>query len=155
MEASTLSALGAAVAGAHVGHACAYAIAGRVPGVAHGFAAAVMLSSLMRATFETDPPAHARYAEALAAPLGVELSQRDPREQLPTVIEHLLGRLSAPRDLTDLGLSEDDVAPMAAAALRQERLMAGAPVPIGAAELEALLRDALRWPSSSSATPSR
>ncbi|MDW5596405.1 iron-containing alcohol dehydrogenase [Conexibacter stalactiti] len=155
MLAATLAGLGAAVAGAHAGHACAYGVASRrlttagAAGrpVAHGFAAALMLAPLLRRTHASDPARHERAARLLDVDGPAAEAPDHPREPsselLPARVAALIAAVGAPSGLRELGFDERDVVPMAELALRQERLMAGAPMPLGREQLAAMLAEAL------------
>jgi hydroxyacid-oxoacid transhydrogenase len=152
MLAATLAALGAAVAGAHAGHACAYGIASRQyetrgdeRPVPHGIAAALMLGPLLRRTQAADPERHARAARLLASaqdgagPADAAARDADPAELLPARVRALIAATGAPGGLRELGFTAADADPIAAVAHRQQRLMAGAPIPLTAGDLAAMV----------------
>lgn len=146
MIAATLANVGAATAGAHAGHACAYAVAARVEEVggsppAHGIAVSLLMPALMERLFDADQERHARIARRLEE--GGLVAGAPARERVAELVKALLRACNAPAGLAALGLGPDDVAPMVRQALRQERLMAGAPEGWGEEQLDAVLRSAL------------
>jgi len=92
-----------------------------------------------RFTYATSPERHLHAAELL----GVrELGERERREALPRALIGLMQDIGVPNGLTAIGY---DVPALIDGTLQQPRLLAGAPRPVGAAELELILRDAMRY----------
>src|SRR4051812_47315435 len=135
MLAASMAGVGFGSAGVHIPHACAYPIAGlkheyRPPGypddhafVPHGHSVIVTAPAAFRFTYEADPERHHRAAELLAAgPI------EDPGpDTLPTVLRELMRDVGAPDGIAALGYTEDDVPALVEGALKQERLLVGAP----------------------------
>jgi hydroxyacid-oxoacid transhydrogenase len=143
-------------AGVHVPHALAYPIAGLVrsfvppgyatrhPLVPHGMAVVLTAPAAFRFTYPTAPERHLRAAALLGAPVG-GLSEAAQREALPQALIALMRDVGLPGGLAAIGYGEPDVPALVEGTLRQPRLLAGAPRPVGAADLEAILRDAMRY----------
>ena len=151
MLAATMAGVGFGSAGVHIPHACAYPIAGaahgyRPPGypddhpfVPHGQSVIVTGPAAFRFTYESAPERHHRVAELL---MGAPLADPGP-DSLPEALRALMRDVGAPAGLAALGYGEDDVAALAAGALRQERLRAVAPRTPSADDLAAILRASL------------
>jgi hydroxyacid-oxoacid transhydrogenase len=142
MLGATLAALGAAVAGAHLAHACSYAIAttdsADRDAVPHGLAVAAVLPETLRFSFEADPAAHLRAAELLGG-----ASAAAGAERLPAAVRALMRAVGVEPGLAALNFAADDVPGLAAEALRQERLVAGSPSPVSQGDLERILEAAV------------
>jgi alcohol dehydrogenase class IV len=153
MLAASLAGIGFGSAGVHIPHACAYPIAGlrhdfRPPGypvdhglVPHGWSVIVTAPAAFRFTYAADPERHRRVAELLGGrPIAPEQADEDT---LPQILLALMRDVGAPRGLAELGYGEADVPELVQGALRQQRLLVGAPREPGPGDLEAILRDSL------------
>jgi alcohol dehydrogenase class IV len=141
--AATTAGVAFAVAGVHVPHALAYPIASlghrwQPPGyggaafVPHGYAVAVTAPASFRLVQESVRERAATAARLLGG-----------AGDLGDAVESLMRDVGAPTRLGELGYGEDDVEALVRGALDQQRLLVGAPVSVGAAELEAILRESL------------
>ena len=151
LQCATFAGIGFGNAGVHVPHACSYPIAGLrhdwAPpgfpgpgrGVPHGIAVIVTAAAGLRLTAPVLPERHARAAELLT---GEPVDAGD-LDALPRAIAQLIADVGAPARLTELGFAEADVPDLVAGALKQERLLKIAPLPVGAAELETVFRASL------------
>ncbi|MCW2994401.1 MAG: alcohol dehydrogenase [Conexibacter sp.] len=134
MLAATLANLGAAVAGAHAGHALAYAIASAGSTLPHGLLVGLLLPGLARELYAFDPDRHAAITRLLVGDAGASASEVARSERLSQAVEALLAACGAPRPTLD-----GDPRIVAAEAARQHRLMANAPVGVDQALLERVL----------------
>ena len=138
-------------AGVHIPHACSYPVAGlrhewKPPGypgesrfVPHGFAVVLTAPAAFRFTEPAAPERHRRAAELLTgAPV-----EADDHDALPRAFEQLMRDTGAPHGLRELGYGEDDLPALVEGALKQQRLLVCTPCPVGAADLEAILRASL------------
>ncbi|HHU09645.1 MAG TPA: iron-containing alcohol dehydrogenase [Intrasporangiaceae bacterium] len=148
--AATLAGLGFGNAGVHIPHANAYPIAGNVRDfrpagypagealVPHGMAVALTAPAAFELTYAGAPKRHDRLAALLAGrdvPAGPDA--------LPDVIRALMADLSVPMGLREVGYTADDIDVLVDGALRQQRLLATAPLDVGAADLVAVFRASL------------
>jgi hydroxyacid-oxoacid transhydrogenase len=159
MWAATLAGIAFGNAGVHVPHAMAYAVAGRLhdiggdyrpdgypedaPLVPHGFAVAVGAPAAFRALAPTAPFRHLEAARLL----GGDTAGAGPLEAGDVLAETMAGLMrdvGAPNGLGGVGYALDDVPDLVAGAAPQRRLLDNAPRAVREAELDAILRDALR-----------
>ncbi|MCD6639578.1 MAG: iron-containing alcohol dehydrogenase [Nocardioides sp.] len=151
--AATFAGLGFGNAGVHVPHACAYPIAGRVRDyrpagypqdeamVPHGMAVVMTAPAAFALTFAASPERHLRAAELLgAAPAEAPGAGRDV---LPTALRTLMRDVGLPSGLAELGYGEGDVDDLVEGALKQQRLLATAPVDVTADDLAGVFRASL------------
>jgi alcohol dehydrogenase class IV len=151
-QAALFSRIGAA--GVHLPHAIGYAVSGGVrsyrpdgfaltrPLVPHGQSVAVAAPASFAFTYAALPARHDRAAELLGAvPVGAPAGAA--REALPAFLAGLIAECGGPSCLADIGLGEDDVEALAAAAHAQRRVLANSPLPVSEAELAAVLRTSL------------
>jgi hydroxyacid-oxoacid transhydrogenase len=134
--AATFAGLGFGNAGVHVPHACAYPIAGRVrdyrpegypadePIVPHGMAVVMTAPAAFALTHAASPERHRRAAELLGG----------GGAPLPDVL---------PSGLTELGYGSADVDDLVEGALKQQRLLATAPIEVTAEDLATVFRGSL------------
>ncbi len=104
----------------------------------------VTAPAAFRFTYTTAPERHLRAAELM----GVEvagLSDAERREALPSALMALMRDIGMPNGLLAIGYAERDVQALVEGTLRQPRLLAGAPRSVGAADLDWILRDAMRY----------
>ncbi len=147
MLAATMAGVGFGSAGVHIPHACAYPIAStkheyQPPGypddhpfVPHGHSVIVTAPAAFRFTYDAAPERHTHVAGLLA-----EDSIADPGpDTLPEVIRQLMQDLGAPRGVAELGYTEDDIPDLVAGALKQQRLLAVAPKPVGEDDLRLII----------------
>jgi alcohol dehydrogenase class IV len=139
--AATFAGLGFGNAGVHIPHANAYPIAGqahdyRPPGypaplVPHGMAVSLTAPEAFRFTFPAAPQRHLRAAQLLepAADVG------DDAGALPGVLTRLMRDIGIPDGVAAVGFDAGDVAELVDGALKQQRLLATAPLPVEAADL--------------------
>ncbi|NUW46590.1 hydroxyacid-oxoacid transhydrogenase [Nonomuraea rhodomycinica] len=137
--AATFAGLGFGNAGVHVPHANAYPIAGRVrdfhpkdypgeePMVPHGVSVALTAPEAFRFTFAAAPERHLRAARLLA-PDREEPS--DPAEFLPGVLIDLMRDVGVPNGIGAVGYGTGDVEALVEGTMRQQRLLATAPLPV-------------------------
>ncbi|MGN6331042.1 MAG: hydroxyacid-oxoacid transhydrogenase [Motilibacteraceae bacterium] len=137
--AATFAGMGFGNAGVHIPHADAYPIAGRVkdfrprdypqdePMVPHGMAVALTAPEAFRFTFPADPERHLRAAELLAP--GADRPD-DDAEVLPAALVALMRDVGLPNGIGGVGYDEGDVPGLVDGALKQQRLLATAPLPV-------------------------
>lgn len=135
LHAATLANLGAAVAGAHAGHAAAYALAGTAP---HGVLVGMLLPALVRELPEASSRVCARIARAIGQPVA---DRGDARDHLAGALEAFGRRVSL--DEAAVVPVGTDAAALAGAAAGQRRLMDNAPEGIDERALERILRRAI------------
>ena len=143
--AATFAGLGFGNAGVHVPHACAYPIAGRVrdyrpegypadePIVPHGMAVVMTAPAAFALTHDASPERHRRAAELLGG-------GGDP---LPEVLRRLMRDVGLPSGLAELGYGSADVDDLVEGALKQQRLLATAPIEVTAEDLATVFRGSL------------
>lgn len=148
MLGATMAGIGFGTAGVHIPHACAYPLAGlkhsfRAEGyetshnfVPHGFSVIVTAPAAFRYTYDAAPRKHIRAAELLA---GAPIADPGP-DSLPAALIDLMKAVGAPSGIAELGYDKADIPALVAGALKQQRLLVGAPKPIDAAGIEAIFR---------------
>ncbi len=141
--AATFAGMGFGNAGVHVPHACAYPVAGRVrdyrpegypseePLVPHGMAVAMTAPAAFALTYAAAPQRHRRAAELLGG------------SDLPTLLRDLMRDIGLPSGLAELGYGAADIDDLVEGALKQQRLLATAPLEVTAEHLDAVFRDSL------------
>ncbi|HET6366168.1 MAG TPA: hydroxyacid-oxoacid transhydrogenase [Pseudomonadales bacterium] len=154
--AANYAGIGFGNAGVHIPHALAYPIAGLVRDyvpsgyrtrhamVPHGMAVILTAPAAFRFTYATAPDRHLRAAALMGAPVD-GLGERERREALPAALIALMRDTGIPNGLTAVGYGEHDIAALVEGTLKQPRLLAGAPRPVGAADLEWILRDSMQY----------
>ncbi|HXH83500.1 MAG TPA: hydroxyacid-oxoacid transhydrogenase [Candidatus Tectomicrobia bacterium] len=154
--AANYAGIGFGNAGVHVPHAVAYPIAGLVrdyvpagyrtrhPLVPHGMAVILTAPAAFRFTYPAAPDRHLRAAELMGHPVA-GLGEAERREALPRALLSLMRDIGIPNGLAGVGYGEGDVAALVEGTLKQPRLLAGAPRPVGARELDWILRDAMQY----------
>jgi len=147
MLAATMAGVGFGSAGVHIPHACAYPIAslkheyqppgypGDHPFVPHGHSVIVTAPAALRFTYDAMPERHHHVAGLLA---GEPIPDADA-DTLPDILRRLMKDIDAPRGIAELGYTEDDVPGLVDGALKQERLLAVAPKPVGAEDLRHII----------------
>jgi hydroxyacid-oxoacid transhydrogenase len=143
--AATFAGLGFGNAGVHVPHACAYPIAGRVrdyrpegypadePIVPHGMAVVMTAPAAFAFLHDAAPERHRRAAELLGG----------TGEPLPDVLRRLMRDVGLPSGLAELGFGQADVDDLVEGALKQQRLLATAPVEVTAEDLATVFQESL------------
>ena len=153
MLGATMAGVGFGSAGVHIPHACAYPIAGLRheyqpagypddhPFVPHGHSVIVTAPAAFAFTYDAMPQRHHQVARLLHgdAPLG------DGPGALPAVLLALMKDVDAPSGVAALGYSEQDVPALVAGALKQQRLLDGAPKPVGAVDLAQILTASMKY----------
>jgi alcohol dehydrogenase class IV len=152
--AATFAGMGFGNAGVHLPHAAAYPIAGQVrdfhpdgypdgePLVPHGMAVALTAPEAFRFTFAADPARHLAAAEMLAG--GPAQSTVDDADRLPLAITALMRDIGMPNGLAEVGYTIADAASLVAGAMRQQRLLATAPRPVGEEDLAGIIERSMR-----------
>ena len=152
--AATYAGMGFGNAGVHVPHAVAYPIAGLVRDfvpsgyrtrhalVPHGMSVILTAPATFRFTYPASPERHLRAAELMGVPVR-ELSDADRREALPRALASLMRDVGIPNGVRGVGYAERDIPALIDGTLKQPRLLAGAPCPIGERELTVILHDAM------------
>jgi hydroxyacid-oxoacid transhydrogenase len=147
MLGATMAGVGFGSAGVHIPHACAYPIASlkheyQPPGYAadhpfvpHGHSVIVTAPAAFRFTYEAMPERHHEVAAWLA---GETIDEPGP-DTLPDVIRRLMRDVGAPRGIAELGYGEDDVPALVDGALKQQRLLVGAPREVADRDLAHIL----------------
>ncbi|HEV2797574.1 MAG TPA: hydroxyacid-oxoacid transhydrogenase [Nocardioides sp.] len=155
--AATFAGLGFGNAGVHVPHACAYPIAGRVrdyrpagypddePIVPHGMAVVMTAPAAFALTFEASPERHLRAAELLSGSSATtsEASAAPGPDTLPAVLRGLMRDVGLPSGLAEIGYGDADVDDLVDGALKQQRLLATAPIAVTADDLASVFRGSL------------
>jgi alcohol dehydrogenase class IV len=151
LQCATFAGIGFGNAGVHVPHACSYPIAGMrhdwsppgfpgaAKGVPHGVAVILTASAGLRLTAPVLPERHRRAAELLT---GERVDEGDV-DALPRAIETLIADVGTPSRLSQLGFTQADLPDLVAGALKQERLLKVAPLPVGAEELERVFHQSM------------
>ena len=151
--AATFAGLGFGNAGVHIPHANAYPIAGRVRDfhpdgypkdhamVPHGMAVALTAPEAFRFTFEAAPERHLRAAELLAP--GSSSRPAEARDHLPTVLIELMRDIDLPNGIGAVGYTEADVDDLVEGTMKQQRLLATAPLEVTEDDAAAILRTSI------------
>ncbi|WP_028058481.1 hydroxyacid-oxoacid transhydrogenase [Candidatus Solirubrobacter pratensis] len=151
MLAASMAGVGFGSAGVHIPHACAYPIAGLKhvyrpagypddhPFVPHGHSVIVTAPAAFRFTYESMPDRHQHVAELLhGGPVD-----HDGPDALPDELRSLMRDIGAARGIEELGYGEEDIPDLVQGALKQQRLLVGAPREVGPDDLAQILRDSL------------
>ena len=151
MLGASLAGVGFGSAGVHIPHACAYPIAGlkhewQPPGypqdhpfVPHGWSVIVTAPAAFRFTYDAMPERHKEVAELL---VGGPISDAD-ENTLPEVLISLMRDIGAPRGVRELGYTEDDIDELVEGAMKQQRLLVGAPKDVTEEDLAGILRESM------------
>ncbi len=151
MLGASLAGIGFGSAGVHIPHACAYPIAGlkhewQPPGypqdhpfVPHGWSVIVTAPAAFRFTYEAMPERHREVAELL---VGERIESAD-ENTLPEIIVQLMKDVGAPRGVRELGYDEDDIDDLVDGAIKQQRLLVGAPKEVSEEDLANILRESM------------
>jgi hydroxyacid-oxoacid transhydrogenase len=133
--AATFAGMGFGNAGVHIPHANAYPIAGGVrdfhpagypegePLVPHGMAVALTAREAFRFTYPSNPERHHHAARLLGG------------DDLPAVLTALMRDIGIPNGVAAVGYAEGDIDTLVGGAMKQQRLLAVAPLPVRAEDL--------------------
>src|SRR5215211_1103056 len=151
MLGASLAGIGFGSAGVHIPHACAYPIAGlkheyQPPGypkdhpfVPHGWSVIVTAPAALRFTYPSDPERHRRVAQLLS---GKNVEEAD-ENTLPEIIIQLMKDVGAPRGVRELGYDEEDIDDLVDGAMKQQRLLVGAPREVTEEDLANIIRGSM------------
>ena len=151
MLGASLAGIGFGSAGVHIPHACAYPIAGlkhewQPPGypqnhpfVPHGWSVIVTAPAAFRFTYEAMPERHREVAELL---VGERIESAD-ENTLPEIIIQLMKDVGAPKGVRELGYDEEDIDDLVEGAMKQQRLLVGAPREVSEEDLANVLRESM------------
>ena len=89
----------------------------------HGWSVIVTSPAAFRFTYKAMPERHREVAELLA---GEKIENAD-ENTLPEIIIQLMKDVGAPNRVRELGYGEDDIDDLVDGAMKQERLLVGAP----------------------------
>ncbi|MRK00573.1 iron-containing alcohol dehydrogenase [Aeromicrobium sp. S22] len=150
--AATFAGLGFGNAGVHIPHANAYPIAGQVREfrpegydadhamVPHGMAVSLTAPAAFRHTFQAAPERHIRAAELLDP-----TAERpdDPAEFLPQVLASIMRDVGIPSGIGAVGFDEGDVPSLVEGTMKQQRLLATAPLEVTEDAVASILEQSL------------
>jgi alcohol dehydrogenase class IV len=151
MLGASLAGIGFGSAGVHIPHACAYPIAGlkheyEPPGypqdhplVPHGWSVIVTAPAAFRFTYDAMPERHRQVAELLA---GESIEKAD-ENTLPEILIQLMKDVGAPSGVRELGYDEGEIDQLVDGAMKQERLLVGAPKEVTEEDLANILRESM------------
>jgi hydroxyacid-oxoacid transhydrogenase len=150
LQAALFAGLGFGNAGVHIPHACAYPIAGRVRDfrpadypdgeaiIPHGMAVVLTAPAAFRRTYDSCPARHLDAAHVLD-PATDDFTEE--RERLPEAIRRLMRDTGLPNGLGAVGYISTDIESLVEGALKQQRLLALAPVEATAEVLAEIIAD--------------
>lgn len=150
--AATFAGLGFGNAGVHIPHANAYPIAGQVRDfrpagydadhamVPHGMAVSLTAPAAFRFTFAASPERHIRAAELLA-PDAVRPD--DPADFLPQVLASIMRDVDIPSGIAAVGFGERDVDALVEGTMKQQRLLATAPLTVTETDVAKILHNSM------------
>lgn len=146
--AATFAGMGFGNAGVHLPHANAYPIAGMVRGfrpdgydtdhdmVPHGMAVALTAPAAFALLYPANPQRH----HEMAALLEPDTSVSDlGRDTLPNALRRLMRDIGMPNGLAAVGYSDADLPRLVEGTMKQQRLLATAPVDITEADVARVL----------------
>lgn len=151
MLGASLAGIGFGSAGVHIPHACAYPIAGlkhvyEPPGypedhpfVPHGWSVIVTAPAAFRFTYDAMPERHREVAELLS---GEKIEDHD-ENTLPEILIQLMKDVGTPKGVRELGYSEDDIDDLVDGAMKQQRLLVGAPKDVTEEDLANIIRESM------------
>ena len=151
MLGASLAGIGFGSAGVHIPHACAYPIAGlnhewQPPGypgdhpfVPHGWSVIVTAPAAFRFTYASMPERHRYVAELLS---GEQIEKAD-EDTLPEILIQLMKDVRAPHGVREVGYDEDDIDQLVEGAMKQQRLLVGAPREVTEADLAHIIRESM------------
>ncbi len=150
--AATFAGLGFGNAGVHIPHANAYPIAGQVRGfrpadydadhamVPHGMAVSLTAPAAFRFTFDASPDRHVRAAELLSP--GATRPD-NAAEFLPQVLTELMRDVGIPAGIGAVGFDEGDIGSLVEGTMKQQRLLATAPVEVTEEDVATILDESI------------
>jgi hydroxyacid-oxoacid transhydrogenase len=150
--AATFAGLGFGNAGVHIPHANAYPIAGQVRDfrpadydadhamVPHGMAVSLTGPAAFRFTFQASPERHVRAAELLAPDAT---RPDDPAEFLPQVLAGIMRDVGIPSGIGAVGFGEGDIDSLVEGTMKQQRLLATAPLAVTEDDAATILTQSL------------
>lgn len=157
MLACELAGSGFGHAGVHIPHANAYPIAGMVrdyippdykvdhPLIPHGISVVLTAPASFRMLASVVPERVAR----IASLLGVEPESSQPKKIGEAVYEAFVSLIedlrTVPRGLKEVGYRESDIPALVEGAIKQQRLLAVAPMQVTKRDLEKIFRESLEY----------
>ncbi|MET0766704.1 MAG: hydroxyacid-oxoacid transhydrogenase [Aeromicrobium sp.] len=150
--AATFAGLGFGNAGVHIPHANAYPIAGQVRDfrpadyqadhamVPHGMAVSLTAPAAFAFTFEASPERHVRAAELLAP--GATRPD-DISQFLPQVLAGIMRDVGIPSGIAEVGFGEGDIDALVEGTMKQQRLLATAPLVVTEDDAATILTESL------------
>ena len=153
MLAATFAGMGFGNSGVHIPHANAYPIAGMVkdyrppgypqaePMVPHGMSVSLTAPEAFRFSFSSAPERHL-HAAALLAPDAEKLN--DPGEQLPAAVIDLMRDIDIPNGIGAVGYTEADIGDLVPGTMKQQRLLATCPRPVGEDDIAAIFAKSIQ-----------
>ncbi|GAC1526730.1 MAG: hydroxyacid-oxoacid transhydrogenase [Vulcanimicrobiaceae bacterium] len=156
MFAAMLAGIGFGNAGVHVPHAMSYAVAGLVASyrapdypqgdaiVPHGMAVVVNVPAVVRFTAQANPQRHLEAAALLGADVTA-VAACDAGNVLAARVETLMRTTAMPNGTGGVGFVRGDIPALRDGTLPQQRLLANAPRPTGADDLEELFAQTLAY----------
>jgi alcohol dehydrogenase class IV len=151
MLGATMAGIGFGTAGVHIPHSCAYPLAGlkhsfHAPGYAqnhgfvpHGYSVIVTAPAVFRLTYAAAPEKHIE-----AARLLTQRTVENPGpESLPNALIEIMRAVGAPAGIEAIGYTRADIPAIVEGALKQQRLLALAPIPVNAELMESVLTTSL------------
>jgi alcohol dehydrogenase class IV len=149
MQAATYAGIGFGNAGVHIPHACGYPVAGMVrsyrpagypagePIVPHGQSVVATAPAAFRFTYEASPDRHVEAARLLGG-------TGDGPDALSATIVELSRDVGIPNGLAAFGYDESDLDGLVAGAMKQQRILAIAPRPVGEDDLAGIFRRSMQ-----------
>jgi alcohol dehydrogenase class IV len=147
MLAATFAGMGFGNSGVHIPHANAYPIAGMVkeyrppnypqsePMVPHGMSVSLTAPEAFRFSFSSAPERHLKAAELLAPTMD---KLNDAGEQLPKAVIDLMRDIEIPNGIGAVGYTEADIPDLVPGTMKQQRLLATCPRPVGEEDIAAI-----------------
>jgi hydroxyacid-oxoacid transhydrogenase len=155
-SAATFAGMGFGNAGVHIPHAVGYPIAGMVREyrpvgyqvhevmVPHGQSVIVTSPATFNFTYPTAPERHLRAAELLGASLN-GITVANGRELLPATLVSLIEDTGGPNGVSAFGYGDGDVAGLVEGTMKQHRLLACCPRPVGPEDIAGIIRASMTY----------
>ena len=105
----------------------------------HGWSVIVTAPAAFRFTYQADPERHHWVAGLLAG----EKIEKPDENTLPEILIQLMKDVGAPRGVRELGYGEDDVLDLVQGAMKQQRLLVGAPREVTEDDLANIIRESM------------
>jgi len=156
MYAATMAGISFGNAGVHIPHAMSYSVAGMIrdyqpagwpAGHAlcpHGISVIVNAPAAFRFTGPAAPERHLQAAAALGADVH-GAAANNAGALLADTLADMMHRTGIPNGVGALGYTREDIPGLVEGAFAQQRLLAGAPLPVTREHLRALYEDAMRY----------